>query len=128
MKRWDAPVYAFFKPIPAIEYVSGRKAHIFECAAASCCQKTKYVRRFLYTGDTSSTSNLHRHAKACWGDEAVAAADQTGSATTARKTLENQSGVNESITAAFERVGKGKVTYSHRQHSKAESRCVPLHL
>ena len=89
MKRWDAPVYAFFKPIPAIEYVSGCKAHIFECVAASCRQKTKYVRRFLYTGDTSSTSNLRRHAKACWGDKAVAAADQTGSATTAQKTLEN---------------------------------------
>jgi hypothetical protein len=104
MKRWDAPVYAFFKPIPAIEYVDGRKAHIFECAATSCCQKTKYIRRFLYTGDTSSTSNLCWHAKACWGDEAVAAADQTGSAATARKALVNQSGNNESITAAFERV------------------------
>jgi hypothetical protein len=43
MKRWDALVYAFFKPIPAIEYVDGRKAHIFECAATSCHQKTKYI-------------------------------------------------------------------------------------
>jgi hypothetical protein len=53
--------------------------------------------------------------------------DQTGSAATARKALVNQSGVNESITAAFERVGKGKVTYSHRQHTKAESRFVSPH-
>ena len=27
-----------------------------------------------------------------------------------------------SITAAFERTGKGKVTYSHRQHTKAETK------
>ena len=27
-----------------------------------------------------------------------------------------------SLTAAFERKGKGKVTYSHRQHMKMETR------
>ena len=27
-----------------------------------------------------------------------------------------------SITAAFERKGKGKVTYSHRQHMKTETK------
>jgi hypothetical protein len=124
MKRWDAPVYAFFKPVPAIEYFDNRKAHIFECTATSCCQKTKYIRRLLYTGDTSSTSNLRRHAKVCWGEEAITAADRTGSAATARKALANKSGTNGSITAAFERVGKGKVTYSHRQYTKAESRYV----
>jgi hypothetical protein len=124
MKRWDAPVYVFFKPVPAIEYFNDCKAHIFECAATSCRQKTKYIHCFLYTGDTSSTSNLHRHVKVCWGEEAVAAADKTGSAATAHKALTNQSGINGSITAAFERVGKEKVTYSHRQHTKAESRCV----
>jgi hypothetical protein len=30
-----------------------------------------------------------------------------------------------SITAAFERRGKGKITYSHRQHSKMETKYVP---
>jgi len=124
MKRWDAPVYVFFKPIPAIEYFDNRKAHVFECGATSCRQKTKYIRRFLYTGDTSSTSNLRCHAKVCWGEEAVTAADRTGSTATACKALANQSGTDGSITAAFECVGKGKVTYSHRQHTKAESRYV----
>ena len=30
-----------------------------------------------------------------------------------------------SITAAFERKGKGKITYSHRQHTKMETKYVP---
>ena len=122
MKRWDTPVYAFFKPFTTIDYINDRKAHIFECVATSCRQKSRFVHRFLYTGDTSSTSNLCRHAKVCWGADAVVAADQTGGATTARKALANQSEVNGSITAAFKRAGKGKVTYSHRQHTMAESR------
>ena len=29
-----------------------------------------------------------------------------------------------SITAAFKRQGKGKVTYSHRQHTKMETKLV----
>ncbi|PPQ81718.1 hypothetical protein CVT26_007780, partial [Gymnopilus dilepis] len=120
MKKWDAPVYAFFKPTPAVEYVSGRKAHVFECAAGQCRCKTRYVRRFLYTRDSSSTSNLRRHAKVCWGVDAVTAADDTGDAPTARGAMANLK--DGSITAAFERAGKGKVTYSHRQHTKAESR------
>jgi hypothetical protein len=32
--------------------------------------------------------------------------------------------VDGSITAHFERKGKGKVTYSHRPHTKAETRFV----
>jgi hypothetical protein len=35
--------------------------------------------------------------------------------------LEKKS-VDSSITSAFERVSKGKVTYSHRQHTTAEAR------
>jgi hypothetical protein len=30
-----------------------------------------------------------------------------------------------SITAIFERVGKGKVSYSHQQHTKTEAKYVP---
>jgi len=112
MKRWDAPVYAFFRPMPAIIYVGDRKVHVFECAASHCKCKTRFVRRYIDTGDISSTSNLRRHAIRCWGDDAVAAADQTSNAKVAREALSNKE-VNGSITAAFERVGKGKVTYSH---------------
>ncbi|PPQ81292.1 hypothetical protein CVT26_015194 [Gymnopilus dilepis] len=120
MKKWDAPVYAFFKPMPAIVYVANRKAHVFECGASRCRCKTRFVRRFLYTHDSSSTSNLRQHAKVCWGEEAVTAADDTGDAPTARDAMANLK--DGSITAAFECAGKGKVSYSHRQHTKAEAR------
>jgi hypothetical protein len=124
-KSWDAPVYAFFKPTPTVQYFKNRKAHVFECAASPCRYKTQFVRRFLYTGDTSSTSNLRRHTKLCWGDEALAAADEAHDVKTARAALRSHKGVNGSITAVFKRVGTGKVTYSHRQHTKIEARYVP---
>jgi hypothetical protein len=124
-KRWDAPVYAFFKPYPTIEYFDGRKAHVFECAVGRCRCKSKFVRRFLYTGDTSSTSNLRRHAKLCWGDEVVAAADTTGNLAVARSAMSKQKGANGLITAAFDKEKKGgKPTYSYRQHTKVEARYV----
>ncbi len=122
LKDWDAPIYVFFKPEPTIQYHEGRKAHVFECAASHCRCKTKYVRRFLDTKDAKSTSNLRRHAKLCWGDDTVAAADDTRDVKSAREALSKRKDLNGSITAAFERAGKGKVTYSHRQHTKKESR------
>jgi hypothetical protein len=125
-KKWDAPVYVFFKAPPTVQYFNNRKAHVFECAASPCRNKTKSVRRFLYTGDTSSTSNLRRHARLCWGDEALDAADETRDIKTAREALANHKGLNGSITAAFKRVGTGAVTYSHRQHTKIEARYVPI--
>ena len=70
--------------------------------------------------DAKSTSNLHKHAKICWGEEPVAAADATKDVHAAREALGKYK--DSSITAAFQRVAKGKVTYSHRQHSTAEAR------
>jgi hypothetical protein len=85
------------------------------------------VRRFLDTRDAKSTSNLRRHAKACWGEDTVAAADDTSDLKTAREALSKRKDLNGTITAAFERAGKGRsgrITYNHRQHTKAESRYV----
>jgi len=81
------------------------------------------VRRFLDTGDAKSTSGLRRHARMCWGDEAVSAADQTKDLEGARDVLA-KSGVkrNGSITSAFARLYKEKVTYSHRQYTYTETR------
>jgi hypothetical protein len=31
-----------------------------------------------------------------------------------------------SVMAAFERKGKQKATYSHRQHTKQETKCIPM--
>lgn len=45
------------------------------------------VFHYLDITDAKSTSNLHKHAKVCWGDEAVLAADQTRDVFTAREAL-----------------------------------------
>ena len=73
-------------------------------------------------GDAKSTNNMRKHAKKCWGDEVVASVDKAKNAhevhvTTVKGALDPQS-----ITAAFERKGKGKVKYSHWQHTKTEAR------
>ena len=124
MRDWNSPIYAFFKAIPAIEYIQGHRLHVFECTATSCKGKGngRLVRQYLDTGDAKSTSNLRKHAKLCWGEDAVTAADQTGGVAAARDVLSKTKSRDGSITEAFERVGKGKITYSHRQHTKTEAR------
>jgi hypothetical protein len=125
MKDWTAPIYAFFKPIPIIEYVDNRRAHVFTCNAKTCKGRGKNgrsVRRFLGTSDSTSTSNLRRHAKICWSEETIAAASNAKDVHAARAVLAKSKLKDGSITAAFERVGKEKVTYLHRQHTRTESR------
>ncbi len=114
--------------MPSIEYIKGRRVHVFECAATHCKGKGngRFVRRYLDTGDAKSSGNLRKHAKGCWGEEAVAAADNTKDVQAAREALGRMKSVDSSITAAFERVAKSKVTYSHRQHTTMETRYVSL--
>jgi hypothetical protein len=137
-KDWRAPVYAFFDPVPSIDYVGtpARRIHVFECNAKGCKGKglnRRHVRRYLDTADGKSTSNLRRHAKVCWGEEAVAGADAAKLHGAAREIVEKSLRMqNGSITAMFERVkGDGKVTYSHKQHTKTGARyarvCLPAH-
>jgi hypothetical protein len=52
----------------------------------------------------------------------VAAADETRNLGAAFEALKKVK--DGSITEAFERVGKGKITYSHRQHTTTQTRCV----
>lgn len=81
------------------------------------------MRRYLDTKDAKSTSNMRKHARICWGEETVAAADRTKEVGVAREVLRKGDGLRDSsLTAAFERKGKGKVTFSHRQHTRTESR------
>jgi hypothetical protein len=100
-KDWDTPIYVFFKPFPSIQYIQSWKAHVFECAAIQCHCRTRFVRRFLDMSDSKSTSNLCHHAKVCWSEEAVQAADGTRYVRAACNALQNMKTVNGSITAAF---------------------------
>jgi len=123
MKEWSSPIYVFFKQTPRIEYVEGRRAHVFVCAAGHCKGKNgRGVRRFLDKGDKKSTSNLRKHAKICWGSEAVDAANNTHDVDAAHEILLKAKVRDGSITAEFKRIGKGKVTFSTHQHTTAEAR------
>ncbi|KAF8810407.1 hypothetical protein BYT27DRAFT_7222012 [Phlegmacium glaucopus] len=111
--EWNLSIYVFFKQIPSITYIKDRRIHVLECAAAHCLGKGngRMVRQYLDTGDAKSTR-----------DEAMAAADNTKSIQAAREALGNMVSVNSSITEAFKCVAKGKVTYSHRQHTTTKAR------
>ena len=106
-----------------MEYIKDRRVHVFECAAGRCRGKNgRDVRRFLDTADAKSTSGLRRHAKKCWGEDAVEAADGTQDLDSARLVLAKTKLRDGSITAQFERIGKTKITYSHRQHTTTQAR------
>lgn len=82
------------------------------------------MNRFVNTGDASSTSNLRKHAKVCWGEDVVKAVDETKDLKLARGIVVKSGQKDGSLTTMFERVGKGTgvVTYSHRQFTKTESK------
>ena len=89
--------------MPRIEYIDGHHVHVFVCAASHCKGRNgRDVRCFLETGNAKSTSGLRRHARMCWGDKAVDAADNTKDLEGAREVLA-KTGVkqNGSITSAF---------------------------
>ena len=61
--------------------------------------------------------------KICWGNDVVKAADETKDLTCAQAIVAKSGLGNTSIMAMFEQAkGKGAVTYSHTQHTKAETK------
>jgi hypothetical protein len=87
----------------------------------------RIVRLYLDKGDRNSTSNMHKHTKNCWGEKNVSRALETKGALSVedvRKNLSSAKVVEGSITASFERKGKGAVTFSTRQHTYMETRLV----
>lgn len=119
MVGWTSPIYAFFHPIPkfGLDEKTQRPYHEFFCFAKSCNHS---IKRYLDKKDAGSTGNMHKHAKTCWGEETVKAAMDTGTADEAREVLAKHK--DGSIAAAFQVKGKGKVTYSHRQHTRTQTR------
>ena len=71
------------------------------------------------------TSNLLRHAKICWGTEAVEAATATQYLDSARDVLAKTKLWDGLILAEFKCISKDKVTYQHTQHTISEARCAP---
>ena len=127
-KDWTSAIYGFFKARPAIEVVDGRRCHEFKCAATHCKGKgmnPRIVRRYLDKADRGSTSNLHKHAKICWGGEIVSKALETKREFTineVRQSLAKAKVQDGTITAIFERNGKGNISFLTKQHTYTETR------
>jgi len=64
---------------------------------------------------------MRRHAKVCWGAEAIEVANGTRDKDAALRALENLETNNGSIVAAFQQVSEGKPIYDIHQHSKNEA-------
>lgn len=83
------------------------------------------VQRYLDTTDRNSTGNLRKHAQLCWGDEILRGEDACGDLDSARAGLERvREKKDGSLTVAFKWKGEGVVTYSHCQHSRAQTRFI----
>ena len=123
-KNWQSLVYICLLSPRGENKVHRRRVHNFTCAAKNCKGKganSQMVCHYLDTGDRSSTSGLCHYTVVCWGEEIVKEACATKNIKMARDGLKGAELKNGSMTAVFERIGKGKVTYSHRQHTKAET-------
>ncbi|KAF9219071.1 hypothetical protein BS17DRAFT_798346 [Gyrodon lividus] len=103
---WILSIYAFFNPTLAIITVDGHCIHEFKCCACGCKVK---VQRYLDKKDACSTGNMHKHVKGCCGDKVLQASDSAV----------NANEVRSKISYAM---CKGKVTYSHQQHTHIETR------
>ncbi|KIK71781.1 hypothetical protein PAXRUDRAFT_181890 [Paxillus rubicundulus Ve08.2h10] len=117
-KDWTSLVYAFFNLIPTICGIDGRCVHEFACSVCGCKVK---VHQYLDTKDARSTGNMRKHVKLCWGTEVLDAADNAKDASEVRTNIVGSIQQTGSIVAAFERKGKGKITYGHRQHTRTET-------
>ncbi|KAF5331299.1 hypothetical protein D9758_018118 [Tetrapyrgos nigripes] len=121
MKGWRSVVYAFFEPIPTVKYIKGRKCQVFTCSSPSCKKK---IHRFQDTGDAKATKTLQNHVNTCkaWGPDTIATVKEL-TVPDARKSLSRYLR-DGTITTAFQhgRKGRGTVTYSHKQQTRAETR------
>jgi hypothetical protein len=106
--------------------VDGCRVHEFQCSATHCKGRGKdprVVRRYLDKSNRNWTGNLWKHAQQCWGDDIILGADTCGDIASTREALSKATKLKDgSITTAFERKGKGKVTFSHRQHDTTQTR------
>ena len=122
-KRFTSPVYAFFSPDVEIGYYKERRMHIFRCAAKGCKHS---INRLLDTGDRAATGRMWDHVKTCWGADIVSkvkeAKDKGANADRVREEIVKPYKKTGRLTDSFKATGKGKITYSHSQHTRTETR------
>ncbi|KAF9064680.1 hypothetical protein BDP27DRAFT_1155391, partial [Rhodocollybia butyracea] len=120
--KHKAPIYAFYNAEPDIEFDDDGTAQyiIFSCSA--CCT---HVKQGLKSSDKALTGALIRHAKSCWGEEAVNAAQQSKSLENARAAIKRIGKKSQSKLAAALRTMKGWAeSFSTQPPTKKEIRVV----
>lgn len=121
-KGWKAPVYALYRTDVDVVQKGDRIVHRFHCAGPGC---DHIVNRYIDGNDATSTSSLRTHIGKCagWGPDILKAIDKVSTRAEALQAIQKVTrGEATSITVAFERTGKGKVTYSTRPLTKSETR------
>ncbi|KAF8546553.1 hypothetical protein OG21DRAFT_1426717, partial [Imleria badia] len=83
------------------------------CLAKACNHK---VRCYLDKSDKVSTGNMRKHVCSCWGEAVMNQINDAKDLDTAWKAIRDHA-ENGTISVAFERKGKGSITYMHRQHT-----------
>ncbi|KXN92375.1 hypothetical protein AN958_08094 [Leucoagaricus sp. SymC.cos] len=120
-KDWKSPVYAFYEPILDITYINGCHVHEFKCTEKPCNFKSHW---YLDSKSKASTGNMIKHVRTCWGDNTWNAASQCHGVKEACEEVVKPLTMNGSITVNFKCTGKGKITYSHCQHMKTETKLL----
>ncbi|KAJ7163966.1 hypothetical protein C8R43DRAFT_879404, partial [Mycena crocata] len=122
---WTSHIYTFYQGDVRIEYRNDKLHHIFTCAAWNCnhtihCNQT--------SKDSNSTKNLRAHAKKCWGEDNMLAAEKVKSLGEARKLLKDNSSVrNQRLTDIFKaHAVAGGESSSHVPLTNEQSRLRPF--
>lgn len=84
------------------------------------------IKRWLHKKDRNSTSNLCKHVRKCFGDEALDCVDEVGSASKAHNGVQAYVRSGDLLVSFTHTASKGKVTYSVRQHTRTQTRSVPV--
>ncbi|KAJ7149382.1 hypothetical protein C8R43DRAFT_887891, partial [Mycena crocata] len=96
---WTSHIYTFYQGDVRIEYRNNKLHHVFTCAARNC---NHTIHRNQTSKDSNSTKNLRAHAKKCWGEDNMLAAEKVKSLGEARKLLKDNSSVrNQRLTDIF---------------------------
>jgi hypothetical protein len=112
VRKCRAPIYACFKSDVDYELneVDGRMTLVFKCAWPNC--KKGPVRRLTTGPNAGSTGNLRRHANGCWGEDFVREVVAARTVKEARKVILVKPVQSQKLTAAWDRVGGGKIVIS----------------
>ncbi|KAE9389052.1 hypothetical protein BT96DRAFT_769639, partial [Gymnopus androsaceus JB14] len=119
-QKRKSPIYAFFNAEPDVEFDDASTASYIVFHCSTCRAQVKQDLHFL--------GALIRHAKSCWGEEAVNAVQGSKSIDKARDALKKFRKKSQSkLTAALRSVKGWAESFSTQPPKKRRSAC-PFHI